>query len=105
LLAEQGIVVSTSRLVVQATTYPVNGITSVSSFSIPGKFRLPVWLIVVCGLVAFPLGFLLFLWKTQDQHVVRMTTAGGQVDAMVSSDRLFIGRVLAALNQAIVQRG
>jgi hypothetical protein len=114
-LSEQGIVVSSSRFVVGATTYPLAGITSVSSFVIPAK-RMAGILLLVLGLIVLLAGGYVFgaitaaigiliLVVVKPTYVVRMATAGGQVDALVSKDAHYIQRVVGALNQAVIQRG
>jgi hypothetical protein len=114
LLAEQGIIVSTARFVVGTTTYPLAGITAVSTSAIKPKYLLPL-ILILFGLPLLPakapLGLPLLLAGiaiivlSKKRFVVRMATAGGQVDALASKDRAYIERVVSALNTAIIQRG
>ena len=41
----------------------------------------------------------------KDKFILRISTASGEVDATASKDREYIKEVVAALNQAIVERG
>ncbi|MCH8172196.1 MAG: QacE [Proteobacteria bacterium] len=107
--------VSTTRFQVPGTTYPVNGITSVTNFVIAPKRGLPI-VLGILGLAflfmenyVFGLSFLgvaILIWFLQKtKYAVRISTAGGQVDAIISTDQAEIGKIVTELNEAIIERG
>jgi len=114
--------VTTTRFVVGATMYPINGITSVGAVTLPRSFA--GWLIaasaagmwgvghtsgeggLVRGIpgVAVMLGLLAVAFLRKSKYAVRVTTAGGQSDALVSADLAMIQAIVAALHQAVAER-
>ncbi|MFL9932980.1 DUF6232 family protein [Paraburkholderia sp. RL18-103-BIB-C] len=60
-------------------------------------FRSPVG--IVCGVMLIVVGWL--TWVTQDiTHRLMVQTAGGEREALMSTDREFVERVSAAVNEA-----
>ena len=107
--------VSTTRFQVPGTTYPVNSITSVTNFVIAPKRGLSIGLGIL-GIILFLAGEILYgviflgvailIWIIQKtKFAVRISTAGGQVDAIISTDQAEIGKIVTALNEAIIERG
>lgn len=117
-LSEQGVVVSASRFVVPgAAMYPMANITSVQKAKVSPPRLIPIALALAAQPVLLsndqaPMGFLVFLaglgiafGLMKTKHVVRIMTAGGQVDAIVDVDESRIDRVVAALHTAVMSRG
>jgi len=42
---------------------------------------------------------------TKPSYVVRIGSASGEANALVSKDRAFVGKIVNAMNEAIVKRG
>lgn len=114
-MSESDVSVSNSRFIAQGQTYAMSGITSVKSHMEPPK-RVFVYILGGLGAVMFISGVFLvgllmigaavgiwFLLKTD--YSVLLTTASGESKALSSKDGEFIGRVVNALNDAIVHRG
>ena len=118
---DAGVRVSNSRFTVGATTYALSGITSVSVFRYPAKRSPAIWTAIiglllavvgfnvtamlgVAGIVILAIGILWF-FRIKDTIVVRIHTAGGETDAVSSTDASYIHKIVAALNDAIVHRG
>lgn len=114
--------VTTTRAIIGGTTYALANITSVKAEVDPAKRGLGIALAVIGGLaVAFgfgPMGnegiavgvVLLVAGITavalaKASYHVTIGTAGGEVHALTSRDKLVVQRVTAALNEAIVKRG
>lgn len=128
--SEGNVLVTNARVEASGVTYPLNGIVRVyhgkrsgfiaqNAASFSGVFGL---LAIVCFLVgmaidnpmldgyvpSFVAGALVlgFIWKNSKQvHSVQLTTASGTNDSVVSKDEAFVGRVVSAINNAIVARG
>jgi hypothetical protein len=118
---DAGVRVSNSRFTVGATTYPLSGITSISAVRYPAKRSPAIWTAII-GLLLAAIGFnatamlgvagivilaigILWFFMLKDTFVVRTHTAGGETDAVSSTDEPYIHRIVAALNDAIVYRG
>ena len=116
-----GVRVSSSRLIVEATTYALSGITSVSAVRLKAKRGPAIWTTII-GLLLAVIGFtttaalgivgivilaigVLWFFLIKDNFVVRIHTAGGETDAVISTDESYIQKIIAALNDAIVHRG
>lgn len=112
---EQGDVkVTNSRFMVHGTTHSMSGVTSVEQGIITPSRKWPIILAVI--------GLLLFIWKwwlavivlagavlwfflQKTEYTVEMSSSSGKTQALTSTDKDFIGKVVAALNDAIVHRG
>jgi hypothetical protein len=126
----RGVRITNCRAIVGSRTYSMANVSSVAVHTIPRPWPLPLLLLLVgavgamwCGIMALnapndreprvlsvalgivgALGLLLLL-LVRPKYAVRITAAGGESNALISHDRYFIERVVAALNQAIVHRG
>ena len=126
------VMVSTARIVIGSTTYPVANITSVSKAEQKRDPTFPT-LMIVCGIIILLVGVgcmygggiffgaiificlvgtmalvigVLALVDTKTKFVLRLNTASGKhIDALVSSDSKSIDIVQAAINKAIIVRG
>src|SRR6266481_842 len=119
LLQDGNILVTNARFVVGGHTYAMNGVTSIAAFSDMPSRKGPVilmglgtlisllnrnfiTLLMGCCLVALGI----FWWKTiKPNFFIRLRTASGEIKALTSKDSDFIGRVIRALNDAIILRG
>lgn len=121
-----GILVTTARIVFPSRTYATANITSVSVHTkvvepLKGgaKFFIAVGaLLLSFGLLvdrrgAIQFGVLLLLggiiWlirlKNKLLYYVRIGSAGSESDGLVSGDKVLVGDISAAINDAIVKRG
>jgi hypothetical protein len=113
LLRDGNVVITTARISIDSTMYPVAGITAVQTTRTPGARRTGIGMVVLGALMTpvFPvagvplaaLGLVLAIWS-KDKHALRLATAGGQVDALVSTDAARVARLAAALGDAIARR-
>ncbi len=113
-LDEKGVKVTNARFVTFAKTHTLAGITSVSSFVVPPKRKGPI-VVAALGLIslifAWYVGIILIAlavawWISQKNiYQVVLSSASGSEDALSDRDSEFIGRVVNALNEAIIHRG
>lgn len=115
LLNEGGVVVTSVRFIVRAQTYAASGITSVKHLREEPSRGVELFFIIV-GLVAlasgnWPVGIGIFAITyfasrgRKPTFSVVLTSSSGEAKALSSDDEKFIGRVVTALNDAIVARG
>jgi hypothetical protein len=121
LLKEGDVWVSTARFVTGPNTYPLTGITAVSSTEVAPN-RSPGILLILLGLLCGGLGYLggpssawfaavFFVgagiaWNVivKSRFAVGIATSGGQVHAVIDRDPQKIGRIVTALNDALARR-
>lgn len=114
---ENGVSVSNARFIAQGQTYAMSGVTSVKSFRQEPSRKGPIILAII-GLIALTgggtvtvVGLALIagavaLWILQKpEFSVLLSSASGEAKALTNKDGEFIGKVVAALNDAIVHRG
>jgi hypothetical protein len=116
------VTITTARAVLLGTTYAMANITSVRAFEEKAEIGVAVFL----GLFGFMVGALMImndhgigwllllagaaagLWayfNRQSKHWVRIGTSGAEANAVCSLDKAWTGRVVTALNDAIIARG
>jgi len=116
-LSDGGVTVTNARFIVPSQTYAMSGITSVKSFEEQPSRKGPIILIVI-GVLALFAGkstivvALLFLaagiaWWVLEKatYHVLLSSASGEAKALSGKNREWVGRVVTALNDAIVHRG
>jgi len=59
---------------------------------------------VLFGLLVMGAGIAIAV-MTKPSYVVRIGSASGEANALVSKDRAFVGKIVNAMNEAIVKRG
>ena len=114
---ESGVSVSNARFIAQGQTYAMSGVTSVKSFRQEPSRKGPI-IMAIIGLIALTgggtvtaVGLALIagavvLWILQKpEFSVLLSSASGEAKALTNKDGEFIGKVVAALNDAIVHRG
>lgn len=123
-MQEGGITVTKTRFVAGAQIYALSGITSVRGVEIEPSRAGPITVVgsglcllglayaAETNIVVFLIVFLItaaiagFWWvKQKPSFAVVCTTAGGEVTALTSGDKLFVSRVIEAITQAIIARG
>ncbi|MFC1673642.1 DUF6232 family protein [Pseudomonadota bacterium] len=114
ILIDGGIQVTTSRFIVNGQTYAMSGITSVRQLEKLPDRTMPVILSIV-GLLLFFAHFVAALiviaiaaviWKGQEtDYAVVLATAGGETQALNSTNQGYIEKIVLALDDAIIQRG
>jgi hypothetical protein len=120
-LQGQDLLVTNTRFIRGNETFAVSGITSVSSYTeVPSKMG-PIVLTAIgalvflgglqsdaglafLGAVMMGLGILWFRSIKNIYHV-RLVTSSGERDALSSPDIAHVGKIVAAINEAIVYRG
>jgi len=119
---EHGILVSTTRVVIDGTTYPTANITSVTMRKdVPdqgcailailvgflcayiGKAQ-PMEVLLIFGCILLVIGV---IWMTSQKPTfsIVFSASSGEIKAMVSNDQALIQEIVEAINQAIIIRG
>ena len=110
------VTVTPSRFVTQSKTYAMRNISSVHIFEIV-KSKLKAIVLVILGLLLlfskdiFYIGLILIAlgiwWFTsiKNEYAVRISTNAGEANSIVSKDRVYIQKIVDALNEAIIHRG
>lgn len=115
-----GVKVTNARFMVDGKMFAMNNVTSVGSTQ-KKPSRLGGILVLVIGLAMMSAGVnnatsmglgLLFaaaaayyLYQQKTAYSIVLSTAGGETAALTTDEKAYLDRVVAALNEAIVQRG
>jgi hypothetical protein len=110
--------VTNARFIVNSQTYAMSGVTSVKTGFAPPNRNGAFGAIAVGLLMAYAadggmklVGVLIaaagiwFLTQLKDTHSVYLSSASGEVQALSDTDEDYIGRVVGALNEALIHRG
>jgi hypothetical protein len=115
--------ITSSRAVMGGTTYPLANISSVGVGEKPVNRSMGVIAIVLalaaiaCGLsgsenagIGWVVAVILIMagvysFVQKPDYFVKVGSAGGEQRALVSKDRAYIEKIVAALNEAIIKRG
>jgi len=119
------ITISNSRAVLGAKTYAMVNITSVTMGEKPAN-RTPGIVLALIGLaiaacagsmgsdsasggivigILAIIGGIALAALVKPSYVVRIGSAGGESDALISKDREYIQKIVNAVNEAIIKRG
>jgi len=110
------VTVTQSRYVTNSKTYAMRNISSVHIFEIIKNRTLPIMMVIIgflmlfsessriLGLILSALGILILV-LTKNEFTVRISINAGEVNSIVSKDRLYVQNIVNALNEAIVYRG
>lgn len=111
---ENNVKVTNTRFIVDGQTYAMNGVTSVKRFEKKPPRVLPV-IVGIFGLATMAASIFVGIailaaaygiWVSQkEEYSVLLSTSSGAAQALTSKDRVYIERVIAALNEAIINRG
>lgn len=109
-----GVKITNARFVVDGQTFAMSNITSVSTAqddpSRIGPILLILFGLLMCAgspVVGVPVAVLGVFWWSQQKakfHVM-LKTSGGEAKALTSKQKDYIGKVVSALNDAIIHRG
>lgn len=106
--------VTNARFISGSQTYAMSNVTSVKAFEekpsrIGGIIVLIIGLAIAANspvpgiVIAAAAGYYLYQQKTM--YHVMLATAGGETSALKTNQKEYLGKVVAALNEAIVHRG
>ncbi len=110
------VTVTQSRFVTQSKTYAMRNISSVHIFEIEKNRVTPIIMILIglpflfsgdifwIGLIIITLG-ILWLFTIKNEYAVRISTNAGEANSIISKDRIYIQKIVDALNNAIIYRG
>ncbi|MFN1218414.1 DUF6232 family protein [Chryseobacterium kwangjuense] len=110
------VTVTQSRYVTQSKTYAMRNISSVHVFEIIKSKKLPAVLIIIgllllfsedariVGIILAVIGALI-LFLIKNEYAVRISTNSGEANSIISKDKIYIQKIVNALNQAIIHRG
>jgi len=114
-LSLPGATVTNSRIILWNKTYAMAGLTSVRSTVIAAKRGWPIAVALLglillvgpdtrgFGVVSLVVG-LIWAFSLKDQYAVTISSASGELQALVSKDKNYINDIVGAINQAIVYR-
>jgi len=110
------VTVTQSRFVTQSKTYAMRNISSVHIFEIEKSRVGPIIMILIgfpflfsgdifwMGLII--IGFsILWFFNIKNEFAVRISTNAGEANSVLSKDRIYIQKIVDALNDAIIYRG
>ncbi len=110
------VTVTQSRLVAYGKTFAMRNISSVSSHHIKKSLIAPILLIIagitlltmkatlVFGIILLAWGVLIIVFN-KDEYAVRVNSNSGEANAFKSKDKVYVMKVVTAVNDAIVYRG
>lgn len=110
------VTVTQSRYVTQSKTYAMRNISSVHVFEIIKSKKFPAILMIlgllllfsgdtrIIGIIVAAVGALI-LFLIKNEYAVRISTNSGEANSIVSKDKIYIQKIVNALNQAIIHRG
>ncbi len=110
------VTVTQSRFVTQSKTYAMRNISSVHIFEIQKSRVGPIIMILLgfpflfsgeifwMGLIIIVLA-ILWLFYIKNEYAVRISTNSGEANSILSKDRVYIQKIVDALNDAIIYRG
>lgn len=123
---DQHVAITNTRARLGSKTYTMANITSVSMGELPPN-RTPAWIVMIVGVLiggcvatqqesgamvgGIVLGLLIvgvgiaIAVSAKPRYVVRIGSASGEANALMSPDRKHIEEIVAAMNKAIVERG
>lgn len=110
------VTVTQSRYVTDSKTYAMRNISSVHVFEIVKNRSLPIAMIIIGGLMLLGDGTrvaggvilligILILVLIKNEYAVRISTNSGEANSIVSRDKIYIQKIVDALNDAIIHRG
>lgn len=115
-----------TRFVVSGQTYPISNIASIRALSISPSILKPLLFMGVMGFGAYLqikegqfrfdsvhifalLSVLLiglgWMYAKRTKYVIELSSSSGQREVLTSTDARFIGRIIEAVNAAIIARG
>jgi hypothetical protein len=105
---EQGkIKITSTRAIFDDHTYVLSAVTSVRYVELKPDRKWPMFLVifgVFCVLTTTIIGAVWWFFQ-KTKHVLLLSSASGEICAMVTKDKILAERVVAAINEAIVSRG
>ena len=121
---DNSVSISTNRIVIGGTSYALPNITSVKMTSAPAKKGFAVALIIL-GMLVFAgslsqgpqniipgllggailagLGFFWFRSSSRDDYFVTIAGRSGECRALTSKSKSYVGKIVGAINDAILQ--
>lgn len=117
----EGVTITTKSAELSGTTYPISGIVAVSSNKLPAQ-RGAAYVLVLLGIACIALAVMIaeavmlgvgaivvaigVAWAvlTKDKYAVKLVTAAGTTDALVSENKDVVAEVSLAIKTAISER-
>jgi hypothetical protein len=117
IFADQNVLISTTRLIVNGVTYPLSNVSSVRLLQKKPNYTLAIILVIVglllfmggtstvfVAFICFGIGVALF-FVLKSTFIMLIGSAGGEKAALTSKDEAYMSNVVAHINNAIVERG
>jgi len=113
---DDSVVVTQARFVANGKTYAMRNISSVSLMKKARSRFFEFICFFIGALLLFSSDTLLFgvmlillglalLWLLKDEYSVRIQSNSGEADGFISKNKEYVGKIVAAVNEAIVFRG
>jgi len=110
------VTVTQSRFITNSKTYAMRNISSVHIIEIVKSRKLPIGLVIIGFLMAFSNDLriagisllaigVLALFLIKNEFAVRISTNSGEANSIVSKDKMYVQKIVNALNDAIVHIG
>ncbi len=110
----RGVRITNSRAIFGNKTYVMGNISSISLGQKSPNYNSAI-ILCICGILGFflipPLGVLILLvgiiiaLMAKGEYTVKLTSASGETDALVNSNKTYIQDVVNAMQEAIIKRG
>ena len=118
---DQSIKITNTRAIFGEKTYAMGNITSVMTGTVPANRVAGIAMTIlgiataicggsaraegaIVGIVIIIIGFVL-AGNAKTKYTVKIGSAGGETDALISKDKKYIQEIVNALNDAIIKRG
>lgn len=110
------VTVNQSRFVTQSKTYAMRNISSVHIFEILKSKTKAILVVlfgiallfsgktIIIGAILIALGIWWFI-HIKNEYAVRISTNAGEANSIISKDKIYIQKIVNALNEAIIHRG
>ncbi|MBU8884153.1 hypothetical protein KSK37_13760 [Kaistella sp. DKR-2] len=113
---DSSVTVTASRYVTQSKTYAMRNISSVHIFEIVKSKVKAIFTVLIgltalfskdlfyIGIILIPLGIWWFI-SIKNEYAVRISTNAGEANSIISKDKIYIQKIVNALNEAFIHRG
>ncbi|MBX3585088.1 MAG: hypothetical protein KF796_00480 [Ramlibacter sp.] len=110
----EGVKVTNARFIVDGQTFAMSNVTSVNPLTDPPKRFWGIVCLLIGIAAAMENAFfgipvialsIYFLYKQKPVYHVMLRTSAGETKALTTHQKEYLGKVVAALNDAIVHRG
>lgn len=113
---DEDVTITQSRYVTNTKTYAMRNISSVAIFEVSQNYSLQIILLLLglvmlvvedVRIIATIIIAISIYWiiKTKGKYAVRISTNAGETNSIVHTDKIYVKKVVNALNEAMIYRG